>query len=354
MGLHHIMKFSDYLKEKLPLIFAYGSVTLLILIVLLAFNVYYTGIIMVVFLLVVLGLILFFYQFYQKKSFYDKFYMVFNNLDNKVLIHETADDANFIDGRILLDILRETDKYKIEEINKYKYLFEEFREFMELWVHEIKTPLSAINLICENNKNKVTNSINEEIRKIDGFIEMILFYARSQMPENDYLIKNCKLNDIINKVIIRNKNSFLEKNIRLDMHDLVVKVRTDSKWMEFIINQIVVNSIKYTLNNPLIEIYSVSDKERVSLIIRDNGIGISQKDLPRVFEKGFTGENGRSKYNATGMGLYLVKKLCLALGNNVIIDSIEGVGTTVKIVFPLGSFTNRITGDENYGIKSEK
>ncbi len=354
MGLHHIMKFSDYLKEKLPLIFAYGSVTLLILIVLLAFNVYYTGIIMVVFLLVVLGLILFFYQFYQKKSFYDKFYMVFNNLDNKVLIHETIEDANFIDGRILLDILRETDKYKIEEINKYKYLFEEFREFMELWVHEIKTPLSAINLICENNKNKVTNSINEEIRKIDGFIEMILFYARSQMPENDYLIKNCKLNDIINKVIIRNKNSFLEKNIRLDMHDLVVKVRTDSKWMEFIINQIVVNSIKYTLNNPLIEIYSVSDKERVSLIIRDNGIGISQKDLPRVFEKGFTGENGRSKYNATGMGLYLVKKLCLALGNNVIIDSIEGVGTTVKIVFPLGSFTNRITGDENYGIKSEK
>ena len=354
MGLHHIMKFSDYLKEKLPLIFAYGSVTLLILIVLLAFNVYYTGIIMVVFLLIVLGLILFFYQFYQKKSFYDKFYMVFNNLDNKVLIHETIEDANFIDGRILLDILRETDKYKIEEINKYKYLFEEFREFMELWVHEIKTPLSAINLICENNKNKVTNSINEEIRKIDGFIEMILFYARSQMPENDYLIKNCKLNDIINKVIIRNKNSFLEKNIRLDMHDLVVKVRTDSKWMEFIINQIVVNSIKYTLNNPLIEIYSVSDKERVSLIIRDNGIGISQKDLPRVFEKGFTGENGRSKYNATGMGLYLVKKLCLALGNNVIIDSIEGVGTTVKIVFPLGSFTNRITGDENYGIKSEK
>ncbi len=354
MGLHHIMKFSDYLKEKLPLIFAYGSVTLLILIVLLAFNVYYTGIIMVVFLLVVLGLILFFYQFYQKKSFYDKFYMVFNNLDNKVLIHETIEDANFIDGRILLDILRETDKYKIEEINKYKYLFEEFREFMELWVHEIKTPLSAINLICENNKNKVTSSINEEIRKIDGFIEMILFYARSQMPENDYLIKNCKLNDIINKVIIRNKNSFLEKNIRLDMHDLVVKVRTDSKWMEFIINQIVVNSIKYTLNNPLIEIYSVSDKERVSLIIRDNGIGISQKDLPRVFEKGFTGENGRSKYNATGMGLYLVKKLCLALGNNVIIDSIEGVGTTVKIVFPLGSFTNRITGDENYGIKSEK
>ena len=348
------MKFSDYLKEKFPLIFAYMSVTLLIIIVLLAFDLYYTGIIMIVFLLVVLGIILFFYQFYQKKSFYDKLYVVLNNLDNKVLTHETMENASFIDGRILLDVLRETDKYKIEEINKYKYLLEEFQEFMELWVHEIKTPLSAINLICENNKNKVTNSINEEARKIDGFIEMILFYARSQMPEKDYLVKSCNLNDIINKVIIRNKNSFLEKNIRLDMHDLVVKVRTDSKWMEFIINQIVVNSIKYTLDKPLIEIYSISDKESVSLIIRDNGIGIGQKDLPRVFEKGFTGENGRSKYNSTGMGLYLVKKLCLALGNNVIIDSTEGVGTTVKIIFPLGSFTDKMIGDENYGIKSEK
>ena len=138
------------------------------------------------------------------------------------------------------------------------------------------------------------------------------------------------------------------------MHDLDVSVRTDSKWMEFIINQIVVNSIKYVEDNPLIEIYSTSDKESVSLIIRDNGIGISAKDLPRVFEKGFTGENGRSKYNSTGMGLYLVKKLCLALGNNVLTTSTEGEGTTVKIVFPIGSFTNQMIGDVNYGFKGKE
>lgn len=348
------MKFGDYLKEKIPLICAYFSVLILILIVLFAFNLYYTGIIMIMFLLFVLGIILFFYQFYQKKLFYDKLYILLGDLDNKALIHETVGEASFIDGRILLDILRETDKYKLEQINKYKYMQEEFQEFMELWVHEIKTPLAAINLICENNKSKVTNSINEESLKIDGFIEMILFYARSQMPEKDYLIKMCKLTDIVNKVIIRNKNSFLEKNIRLDMRDLNVSVRTDSKWMEFIINQIIVNSIKYTQDNPLIEIYSVSDKESVSLIIQDNGIGISAKDLPRVFEKGFTGENGRSKYNSTGMGLYLVKKLCLALGNNVLIDSTLGVGTTVKIVFPIGSFTDKMIGDGNYGTKSKE
>ena len=339
------MKFKDYLKERIPLIFVYCAVVTLITLILMVFRVYHTRIIMIVFLLVVLGLFMFFYKFYQKKIFYDKLYNILNNIDNKTLIHEAMGEVYFTEGKILLDVLRETNKYKIEEINKYKFRQADFQEFMELWVHEIKTPLAAINLITENNKNQVTNSINEEAKKIDGFIEMILFYARSQMPEKDYLIKTCKLNDIVNKVIIRNKNSFLEKNIRLDMHDLDVFVRTDSKWMEFIINQVVVNSIKYMENNPLIEIYTVSDKESISLIIKDNGIGISSKDLPRVFEKGFTGENGRSKYNSTGMGLYLVKKLCLALGNNVLIDSTEDEGTTVRIIFPVGSFTDKIIGE---------
>ena len=345
------MKFSDYLKEKVPLICAYLSVMILIFIILMAFNLYYTGIILVIFLMVVLGLILLFYQFYQKKLFYDELYIIINSLDNKLLIHETT-KANFLEGNILLDILRITNKYKIEEVNKYKFLQEEFEEFMELWVHEIKTPLSAINLICENNKNNITGSISEEAIKIDGLIEMILFYARSQMVEKDYLIKNSKLSEIVNKVIVKNKNSFLEKKIKLNMHDLDILVKTDSKWMEFIINQIIVNSIKYTSDNPCIEIYGIINKENACLVIKDNGIGISPKDLPRVFDKGFTGENGRSKYNSTGMGLYLVKKLCLALGNDVLIDSTLGKGTILKIIFPLGSFTDNMIGDGDYGIKS--
>ena len=160
------MKFSDYLKEKVPLICVYLSVMILIFIILMAFNLYYTGIILVMFLMVVLGLILLFCKFYQKKLFYDELYIIINSLDNKLLIHETT-KANFLEGKILLDILRITNKYKIEEVNKYKFLQEEFEEFMELWVHEIKTPLSAINLICENNKNNITESISEEAIKID-------------------------------------------------------------------------------------------------------------------------------------------------------------------------------------------
>ncbi len=342
MGLYNTMKFLDYLKEKSWLIFIYLTALIFIVLILFVFKVYYTGIIMIVFVLVLLGLLLFLYRFFQKKRFYDEVYSILENIDDKTLIHEAIKEPSFLEGQILMNVLRDTNKYKIEQINNYKYLLEEFQEFMELWAHEIKTPLAAINLIGENNKNKVTESILEETLKIEGFIEQILFYARSEMPEKDYLIKNTKLEDIVNKVIIRNKNIFLNKNIRLEMHNLDCFVKTDSKWMEFIINQIINNSIKYFDKSPKLSIVAKKDKEKISLIIEDNGIGINKQDLPRVFEKGFTGSNGRGKYNSTGMGLYLVKKLCDSLGNSVSLESQSGKGTIVKIVFPLGSFTSEI------------
>ena len=158
------------------------------------------------------------------------------------------------------------------------------------------------------------------------------------------MIKSVNLENIINKVIIKNKNNFIENKIRLEIHDLDVMVKTDSKWMEFIINQILSNSIKYIAETPIIEIYSVLNKNDVCLVIKDNGIGIDKDDLPRIFDKGFTGKNGRKKYNSTGIGLYLVKKLCNKLNNNVFVKSDNG--TTVKIVFPLNSYTNDIRGDE--------
>ena len=338
------MKFTSYLKDKIILILTYIFILILVFLILLVFDLYYTGIILVMFLLILPCLFLFFYRFYKKKKFYAEIYFILDKLDDKVLIHETIDNPNFLEGDLLLDILRITDKYKLEEINKYKKLIEDFKEFMEMWVHEIKTPLAVCNLICENNQNRVTDSISEEVLKMDNLVELILFYAKSKMAFKDYIVKSSSLKDIVNKVILKNKKSFLEKKIKLDIHDLDYLVKTDSKWMEFIINQIISNSIKYIKDNPLIEIYALENKENVSLIIKDNGIGINSKDVPLVFEKGFTGQNGRSKYNSTGMGLYLVKKLSDNLGNDVLIESVLNEGTTLKIIFPINSFTDDILG----------
>lgn len=126
------------------------------------------------------------------------------------------------------------------------------------------------------------------------------------------------------------------------MSDLNYQVKTDSKWLEFISKQIISNSLKYLKENPKISIYAKKGKENITLYFEDNGIGIDKKDLPRVFDKGFTGQNGRSKYNSTGMGLYLVKKLCEKLSHGVEIKSKLNEGTIVKIIFPIGSMTKEI------------
>ena len=336
------MKFKDFIKEKLILIIIYIFIIFLIAFILDTFDLITPALVMVVFLLVLFGIVFIFYGFIQRKNFYNQTLNILDHLDNKSLITETMPEAYFIEGEMLKKILRITEKYKLEQINKYKFKEQDFEEFMELWVHEIKTPLSTINLITENNPGKVSDSIKEEIVKINNYVELILFYARSQNLEKDYIIKNTNLKDVINKVMINFKKDFILKNISLDIHGIDYQVKTDSKWLEFISKQIISNSLKYLKENPKISIYAKKNKENIALYFEDNGIGIDRKDLPRIFDKGFTGQNGRSKYNSTGMGLYLVKTLCDKLSHGVTIESEVGKGTIVKITFPLGSMTKEI------------
>ncbi len=196
-------------------------------------------------------------------------------------------------------------------------------------------------MIIENNKNSVTKSIEEELDKIEDYTQQALFYARSNTVEKDYFIKKVLLKDIVNNCIKKNKNIFIEEKISLNLNDLETYVNTDSKWIIFILNQIIQNSIKYKKQdtNLEIEIYSKIAKENVILYIEDNGIGIKKEELTRVFEKGFTGTNGRlSNKKSTGIGLYLCKKLCDKLSIGLDLNSIQNEGTQVRLIFPIGSF----------------
>ena len=193
----------------------------------------------------------------------------------------------------------------------------------------------------ENNKTDVTKSIDEEINKMENYIEQVLFYARSNTVEKDYMVSKSSLKEIVNSAVMRNKESIVYNNIELNLHDLERTVYTDSKWCIFILNQIIQNSIKYSKkDDKKIEIYSEEKKDSVILWIKDNGIGIKEKDISRVFEKGFTGENGRLiGKKSTGIGLYLCKKLCDKLDLGIKLDSKEREGTVVKITFPVNSMT---------------
>ena len=336
------MKFKDFIKDKKIEIILMLFSTMSIEIILLAYQIQLIVRVYVVASIILSLLISMLIEYYSKKSYYNNLLEKLDELDQKYLLSEVISKANFQDGNLFKEILEETGKSMLENVNKYKYAQEDYKEYIELWIHEIKTPISASKLIIENNKNEITKNIEEELDKIENYTEQALYYARSNTVEKDYIITKTNLKDIVNMSIIKNKTIILNNKIELDIHDLEKQVYTDSKWVVFILNQVIQNSIKYSQNeNQSIEIYAEEQKEKVTLYIKDNGLGIKKSELSRVFEKGFTGENGRIiGKKSTGIGLYLCKKLCDKLQLAININAEQNVGTEVTIVFPKGSFSN--------------
>lgn len=336
------MKFKDFIKDKKIEIILMLFSTMSIEIILLAYQIQLIVRVYVVASIILSLLISMLIEYYSKKSYYNNLLEKLDELDQKYLLSEVISKANFQDGNLFKEILEETGKSMLENVNKYKYAQEDYKEYIELWIHEIKTPISASKLIIENNKNEVTKNIEEELDKIENYTEQALYYARSNTVEKDYIITKTNLKDIVNMSIIKNKTTILNNKFELNIHDLEKQVYTDSKWVVFILNQVIQNSIKYSQNeNQSIEIYAEEQKEKVTLYIKDNGLGIKKSELSRVFEKGFTGENGRIiGKKSTGIGLYLCKKLCDKLQLAININAEQNVGTEVTIVFPKGSFSN--------------
>ena len=338
------MNFKDFIKDKIISIslIIFGILTIEIFLIPYKFGNFIKLYIPITILsLYFIALII---EYFTKKNFYKRLSKTINELDEKYLVTEILKMPNFIEGKILKDSLEQINKSMIENVNKYKYNQEEYKEYIELWIHEIKIPIATSKMIIENNKNTATKSIEEELDKIENYIEQALFYARSNTVEKDYYIRKNNLKDIVNECIKKNKNILIQEKISLKLHDLDITVNTDSKWIIFILNQIIQNSVKYRKkeNNLEIEIYSKKGRENVVLYIKDNGIGIKKGDITRVFEKGFTGENGRlSNKKSTGIGLYLCKKLCNKLGIAIEVNSIENKSTEIRLVFPISSFIEK-------------
>lgn len=334
------MNFKLFLKEKAItiLLLLFGIITIEIF--LMAYNV---GMFIKIYIpLIIMGLYItsIVIEYFKKKKFYDNLLNMLEELEEKYLITEIINTPNFLEGKILKNTLETIDKSMLENVNKYKYMTEEYKEYIELWIHEIKIPIAASKMVIENNKNAITKSIDEELDKVENYIEQALFYARSNTVEKDYYIRKVILKEIVNESIKKNKSSLIQEKISIDIHDLDIEVNTDNKWIVFVLNQIIQNSIKYKKKEEsVIEIYAEQGKENVILYVKDNGIGIKQGEITRVFEKGFTGTNGRlSNKKSTGIGLYLCKKLCNKLGIGIELNSVQNESTEVKLVFPKGSY----------------
>lgn len=230
-------------------------------------------------------------------------------------------DAIEDDYTQLLKILHED---KISSVSKIDSERQNMVEYYTVWAHQIKTPIFAMRLTLDENSNA---ELLSQLFKIEQYVDMALSYLKLSSTTNDFVIKYSDLDTIVRKSVRKFASEFVKSKISLDFKETGLKVLTDEKWLGFILEQILSNSIKYAPNGHV----SIFAEEPKTLVIKDNGIGISPEDLPRIFEYGYTGYNGRMCSKSTGLGLFLCKKIAKKLSADIAVTSQPNAGTTVRI-----------------------
>ena len=277
----------------------------------------------------------------QKKRL-DKLLEMAGQLKERYLIPEVMQKPDRAEEQVFYQILKMSEKSMLERIGEVERERGEYRAYIEQWVHEVKTPITALKLLCENNRSPFSRDVLAELENINRYTEQALYYARSEHTEKDYSIREMNLADVVHGAIADNKYLLRQCDMAITVDDLEPVVYADDKWVRFILNQIISNAVKYRApQQPALHIFTERSGDQVLLSVADNGIGIPESDLPRIFEKGFTGQNGRTIHSSTGIGLYLCKRLCDKLGIGLSASSAGGSGTTITLAFHINDF---ITG----------
>lgn len=227
--------------------------------------------------------------------------------------------------------IQELEEANLNLRNDFLAKEKELQEYFLIWIHQIKTPITAGKLICDSDiENENVKNIKKELIYIEDYTNMALSYLKMANHNTDMDISLVNLDDVIKPLIKKYAILFISNNIKLEYEKLNVKVITDSKWCMVVIEQLLSNAIKYTKNG----IVSISFNEKENYLeIKDNGIGIKDSDLPKIFDKGYSGFNGRQNQKSTGIGLFLVKQILDKLGQKVKLESKLGEGTSVKVYF---------------------
>lgn len=305
-----------------------------------------TGVTLIlIFWTVILALWLFI-TYRERKRYFDEIDKILAEVDQRYLLGELLPYSCRLEDRLYNKMMHLSNKSVIEKIRKIEDAQRDYREYIESWVHEIKTPITGIALICENRRRHeaVTQEnlreISLENQKIENCVDKVLYYARMENVYKDFLIQKTDLQKTAEEVLAKNRLLLIRHQVRAEVHcgDMVY---TDGKWISFILNQMIGNSVKYRSESPVFLIYTEREKDGVRLTIEDNGVGILPEELSRIFEKGFTGSNGRSHKQATGMGLYLCKRLCERLEIGLSAQSQPGRGTKMTLDFPVSNYIKR-------------
>lgn len=217
------------------------------------------------------------------------------------------------------------DRQKLKSDMNARY--HDMTEYYTVWAHQIKTPIAAMRLALQNEDTPLSRRLTGEVGRVEQYVQMALTYLRLGSDSSDYVIRSCALDNIVRPAVRRFAGEFIQRKIQLNYQMLNYTVITDEKWLGFVVEQVLSNALKYTPQGSV----SIYMEPEGVLCIRDTGIGIAPEDLPRVFEKGYTGYNGRSHRKASGLGLYLCREILTRLGHSVSAESQVDHGTTIRI-----------------------
>lgn len=336
MKVGGILNIFRYIKDrKINIVFVF-SIILIVNVVLFStftINIDNEDIIYMDILILFITIIYFSYDYFQWNKNYKNIYKDLKN--NKDI------EKVFMNGKIEEDIINllidNKNNIRIEDTNKLKKELSEINDYITKWIHEIKIPIAVLGLISDRIENidefEISNDLKIEIERLNFLVNQVLYTSRSTNFSEDLHIEEIDLYKIIMEVVKKNMNILISKNIELNIEKLDRKIYSDRKWVSYTIDQIINNSYKYIKDNGKIDIYFEENNDILILNIKDNGMGIPKKDIERIFDRGFTGDNGRKIGHSTGMGLYISSKMGEKVNYKLRAESRVNEYTNIKVVF---------------------
>lgn len=329
------MKFKDYFLNKITEILGTYFVLFLMLEFLYIIGNTFSVVFMIGVVIAILIMTKYLMDWYRKKKYFEIITERVKDLKEPWLIAELLPVSYTIEDEIYQELLRKVGSSAIEEIHKIEDEQKEYEDYIEQWIHEVKTPITSIHLMLENRISEnpgLKRDLNVELSRLENDVELALYYARSEQIYRDYLIQKLNVRKVLLKVVNKNRTVIMNSSVAIDLDcDEALYAYGDEKWLVFMLTQVLLNAIKYKAEaDAKVVMRAKRDNKRIVLNIIDNGKGIKKEELPRIFDKGFTGSNGRDNEKSTGMGLYLVHKLCEKLEIDIKADSVYGEFTEIS------------------------
>lgn len=316
--------FTTYFKQRRKII---GVFILFVMIFLAAFLLYHLPAEAVAYPALVCGLLGVIFVILDYRRAWGRHRQLMSIREVSVNVMEQLPDAVTVadaDYQKIIGLLLDANRCLENEMNGR---YSDMVDYYTLWAHQIKTPIASMRLNLQNEDSSLARQLSEDLFRIEQYVEMVLCYLRLDAGSTDYVIREYALDDIVRQAVKKLAGQFIRKKLTLVYEPFNVRVLTDEKWLLFVLEQVLSNALKYTPSGRIV----IDMEAPKTLCIRDTGIGIAPEDLPRIFEKGYTGYNGRSDKKASGIGLYLCRRICKNLGHTITANSSVDSGTVIRI-----------------------